>query len=584
MIHEYPYSNFNEYNLDWCIIRIRELTDEWKATHEEWESVQEAWESYKKYFDTLDVQDEINNKINQMIQTGTFSQIVAPFFADAIDEVPQVVTDWINANLSQQPGYVIDKSLTVENAAADAKATGEIKHDLSICYDVKDRYDITDLVSGERYVSTGIQINADYKRAPYLYPVEPFKLINVNNVVNGDEMSVAFYDADGAYIERKFIYTPYQIYAACWAPKNAAYMGFSVKTINTNTVFTVSNIGDGKCDNIDRTFSDNMKSYLVMPGRSITQQGNLSTNASYNVIVIPNPNADIMYCSFNVASNGYCLHTDGTYSFLTPSTNPGEDYSRTFTIPADCEVLFITYPVTAQLDENGQISAYINMIRDTEKPLNKKKVACIGASATRMDQHSVSASGCTGAYIGWQKWLKWNGALVSNRGQNGFCYSTGHGSGSLYTYVVTNQLNIAGEDIIILWGGQNDAQYSAPIGTPPTDYSTYDTDPSSMCGAINGIMQYIRTQNPSAKVYMLTPYKSSLGTLGFSKVKQYCDAIRACAEFWSCDLIDMFEDCNIFPGINSSDYLYDGIHPNSSKGAELLGKIIAAKLMSSAMK
>ena len=134
MINKYPYTDFNEYNLDWCIKRIRDLTDEWAATHTEWESVEAAWEDYKHYFDNLDVQDEINVKINKMIADGTFSAIVEPFFQEAIGDVPQIVSDWIDDNLMQETGYVIDASLTTANAAADAKAAGDLITDTDATY------------------------------------------------------------------------------------------------------------------------------------------------------------------------------------------------------------------------------------------------------------------------------------------------------------------------------------------------------------------------------------------------------------------------------------------------------------------
>lgn len=36
------------------------------------------------------------------------------------------VTDWLDENITQETGYVLDKSLTIENAAADAKAAGDL--------------------------------------------------------------------------------------------------------------------------------------------------------------------------------------------------------------------------------------------------------------------------------------------------------------------------------------------------------------------------------------------------------------------------------------------------------------------------
>ena len=540
------------------------------------------------YFDDLDVQTAINNKLDAMAAAGYFSDLFNTLFrSDIMETAADVAGDWIAANLIQEPGYVIDTSLLVSGAAADAKATGdkirEITSELLVSYELSSEIVISELVTGERYVSTGIQTNADYKRAKYLYPIKPFQCLHCEETEIGDEMAINFFDDSLTWITRRYIFNENDLNPSCVAPKNAAYIGFDVKTINTDTAFKLYLIGDGKCNNIDRTFSDNLKSYLVEPNRVITTNGNKNTSTNYDVLVLPNPNADTMYCSFNVGSNAYAMDSDGNMSFLTATTVPGEDYARRYTIPDNCKLLFISFPKALQLNEDGLNMSYVNMIRETDNPINNKKIMCIGASATRMDQHSVAASGSTGGFVGWQKWLKWQGAFCTNKGFDGYCYATGYGSGSLYTAIVTNAVDVTKEDIIILMGGQNDAQYTAPIGTPPNNYGSIDTNPATMCGAINGIMNYIKTNNPDCKVYIVTQYKSSLSSLGFSKVKQYVDAIKSCAEFWSAPVIDLFEECDFTPGVNSSYYLYDGIHPNT-KGAENIGKTIAAHIMASQLK
>ena len=70
------------------------------------------------YFDNLNVQTEINNKLDAMALDGTLSALVAPY-------VPAQVTAWLAAHITQETGYVIDDTLTVSGAAADAKAAGD---------------------------------------------------------------------------------------------------------------------------------------------------------------------------------------------------------------------------------------------------------------------------------------------------------------------------------------------------------------------------------------------------------------------------------------------------------------------------
>ena len=69
------------------------------------------------YFSSLDVQDEINRKLDSMATDGSLSDIVRPF-------IPSIVTDWLDANISPT-SPAIDKSLSIADAGADAKATGD---------------------------------------------------------------------------------------------------------------------------------------------------------------------------------------------------------------------------------------------------------------------------------------------------------------------------------------------------------------------------------------------------------------------------------------------------------------------------
>ena len=70
------------------------------------------------YFENLDVQNEINNKLDEMASSGALSVLIAPI-------VPQLVADWLAENITPTTPAV-DATLSVQGAAADAKKTGEM--------------------------------------------------------------------------------------------------------------------------------------------------------------------------------------------------------------------------------------------------------------------------------------------------------------------------------------------------------------------------------------------------------------------------------------------------------------------------
>lgn len=138
----FPYSNFHEMNMDEIIKIIKNMLEEWATYHAEWDHwmdemeddcsnyqdvMNEAWQNMQdfinNYFDNLDVQEEINNKIVSMIQTGEFGLLVNEY-------IPPAVNAWLNLNITQPTGVVIDTSLSVAGACADAKATGDAINDL----------------------------------------------------------------------------------------------------------------------------------------------------------------------------------------------------------------------------------------------------------------------------------------------------------------------------------------------------------------------------------------------------------------------------------------------------------------------
>ena len=88
MYENFPYTNMQNLNLDWFLDEFKKLTEEFKALNLHFDSVQEEYKALEKYvrdyFKNLDVQNEINNKMDALISSGEFNNILAAYFKNTI--------------------------------------------------------------------------------------------------------------------------------------------------------------------------------------------------------------------------------------------------------------------------------------------------------------------------------------------------------------------------------------------------------------------------------------------------------------------------------------------------------------------
>lgn len=92
MFHGYPYTDFHEMNMDWVILKVKELIAEWDETKQEWN---ELHDYVMDYFRNLDVSEEINAKLEVMAADGTLSELIYDVIGDTsypkfVDSVSQM--------------------------------------------------------------------------------------------------------------------------------------------------------------------------------------------------------------------------------------------------------------------------------------------------------------------------------------------------------------------------------------------------------------------------------------------------------------------------------------------------------------
>nr|DAX05118.1 MAG TPA: hypothetical protein [Bacteriophage sp.] len=86
------------------------------------------------WFTNLDVQEEINKKLDKMVADGSFGTLLHQTFDAQINQqTTSAVTKWLVANVTPTgSAVVVDKSLSIEGAAADAKQVGLNRATLTI--------------------------------------------------------------------------------------------------------------------------------------------------------------------------------------------------------------------------------------------------------------------------------------------------------------------------------------------------------------------------------------------------------------------------------------------------------------------
>lgn len=111
----WPYSDLGNINLTWILERVKEA---WTAAHNAEEVAENLKTFVNEYFDNLDVQQEINNKIDRMVIDGSFESVLLNF-------VPAIIDAWLAENIDNPASPPLDATLTLVNAAAQSKATGD---------------------------------------------------------------------------------------------------------------------------------------------------------------------------------------------------------------------------------------------------------------------------------------------------------------------------------------------------------------------------------------------------------------------------------------------------------------------------
>lgn len=103
-----PYSNFHELNQDWFLNEFNKVLEQWKAMQKNFDSFQDAFNDLKSYvqdyFKNLNVQDEINNKLDSLVADGYFDTFLNNYFKNLKKRVFILIGDSYGENPYEYKG------------------------------------------------------------------------------------------------------------------------------------------------------------------------------------------------------------------------------------------------------------------------------------------------------------------------------------------------------------------------------------------------------------------------------------------------------------------------------------------------
>lgn len=544
-----PYTNFHELNQDWFLNEFNKLLEQWKAMQKNFNNLQDAFNDLKSYvtdyFKNLDVQEEINNKLNSMIADGTLLNIISP-------TISNVTGNWLSEHITNPTNPAIDNSLTVSNSAADSKVVGDklnaINNDLKNY--AKSDFRFVPNTENNKFCrwDTGIIQPLDGKSVSSRIPVEEFE--NVEIYSNNDIYNICFFNGETFVSGSNRIPKSFSIPANC----NNVIISFNGLDTNISLVYT-SKIDDYIINTqVLPAYEFNVK---TMEGFMRWDDGRIINTSDYMMTkpFIVEPNRE--YYVTGAVTLAVCFLNDRT--FVSGMSLNGNDV---FTVPEGCNRCVVDFNIISDLPT---IIVRDPLIRNTSSCYGKT-LGCLGDSLTQgigNDNHS------------------W----VDN--MSSMC-----GFKSVYNYGVSGDTiekmrdridsMKSTLDYITLFGGTNNALWS--------NNQSIEDFKVSFDSLVNSIIE----KYPTSKLLGIIPPKYNFSNSDVNrnwnvptipnnlKLIDFVNAEIEIYNKYSVPVVNLFSCCNIQPDINAQKIglMPDGVHFNALGYFDFVAPKIASALKS----
>ena len=122
------------------------------------------------------------------------------------EQVTTAVDEWLDDNVMQETGYVLDSSLTMSNAAAPADLVGNLKsaYEKSIETGIKGKAPTYTIISGSyiKHADGGLTPSENFSYTDYIYVKNATKIryTRTSHTINAPSVGIAFYNENKTYV------------------------------------------------------------------------------------------------------------------------------------------------------------------------------------------------------------------------------------------------------------------------------------------------------------------------------------------------------------------------------------------------
>lgn len=561
----FPYSNQHDMNMDWVIKIAKDFLDKYSHLEETLEQgIQNLQDTTTEGQTTL--QNEATTQIGNL--TTKYNEIVGllnTWYTTHSNDIANELTTAISnfETQAQAIGLEVIDSIPSDYTALNDEVDN-VRASVNMAVDTKDVIKSSDLVAGYYSTVDGSKQTGqtgNYKMIPNLVRADE-NTVYVSNTAQNTR--IACFDKTMTYISSIWALTRSFREKRDFTPSGTYYVGLHSESATT---IEIQKIDSSKEQMIEYPFNGN---YIYQENTWMNGYGTIEAVDTLSMIVLANLKAGDKYFCNNNATVGM-VFLDNSYNVVEATRTQSGVNGWIYTVPSNAHIAYCNIYNSHLTKVGGVKSGYIAKITKQEK------ILCIGDSYTWLDGRENW--GGMQVFSGWQRQLRGEGYEVVNAAWSGYPYAdeldeSGGVYYSLYTEIVTNQYDVSGYDYIILFGGANDVLYNGALGERTSNYDTRTFDETTFNGALSAIISYIRTNNSTSKLLLMTFPKSEALSRTFTNANSRVEEIKYNSLFWSCKLVDVFTDMNISPSYDNFDeYFYDVTHPNFY-GMQRIGKLV----------